>query len=208
MPTVNDVYRARVYCTLQNQTAINVLHWRVSGIGGAGLSDQDMADKLSADLAPFYKALISSGATYWGLSLQRISPGPIPIEVHTINAQGIGTGDLTRMPKQVCGYFNRKTTFAGRSEIARTYVPFPGEDDNGDATAAPTAGYMTRLGALAGHLIGTIVLGTGGDTVSIIPVIWHRTTSSSTVIVTAQAKQRWATQRRRGDFGRPNNPPF
>lgn len=208
MAAIGDIYALQIVNTQGNQTAYNIQHWQVIEVpGGAGRTDAQIALFFESLYAPLYKAVMTLNANFWGLRLQKIWPLPVLIPVLSIVSAGAGTAGTAALPKQLCGFYNRKGLLAGRTRISRQYVPFPDEDDNLNATCTPSVGYMTRLGAIAGVAITVQLVVAGADNVKLAPVIYHRTTHGVDALTTATAKQKWATQRRRGDFGRPNNPP-
>ena len=49
-----------------------------------------------------------------------------------------------------------------------------------------------------------LTAGSGGNTATLIPVIFHRGNGTTTDITLCKPRPLWATQRRRGDFGRIN----
>lgn len=200
---VNDIWRLRAFCGLQNQTAINVLHFRVVASTGGGVTDQFAVTTLSLLLEDEYKALLCSAATFKGLNLQRVSPTPATAPVSEVGNSGPGlvTGDP--LPKQVCGVITFKTAFAGRKFRGRIYSPFPSETDN-DADSTPINTYVTRLATLGTQFISEIQLNDGTNTSNIRFGVFHRATTTIDNIVTRFANDRWGTQRRRGDYGRTN----
>ena len=91
----------------------------------------------------------------------------------------------------------------------RTYIPFPSQTDN-TGTGVPSAGYITRCGTLANAYINTIdITGVGLGSVRLLPVLWSPGTPTITrQVVALRVAPAWATQRRRGSFGRTNRPPI
>jgi hypothetical protein len=129
-----------------------------------------------------------------------------PVGNTTGNGFGDNAGDA--LPRQTSGIISLVTALGGRKNRGRVYVPFPSETDNAIA-GHPTAGYVTALGDLAAILTGPYIgVGAGGNTNDLQPVILHRVDGSVTPITGHFERSFWATQRRRGDFGRPNTGPF
>ena len=205
---LQDIYKVRVVCTLQEQTAYNVSHWRITAVAGAGLTDQVIADKFALHFQATLIALMTNAARYWGVGAQKVQPAPVGNEFFNGNRNVAGTAGAGIEAKQVAGYFNLKTAFAGRSQIGKKYIPFVDSNDTDINTGAPTAGFMVRLGAHAAQYSNAVTFPSGADSLTFTPVVYHRTGGTADSIVTATAKQKWATQRRRGDFGRKNPPPF
>lgn len=204
--TLNSIWRARVVCYLPNQVSVNVLHYICTTAAGAGGTDTTFAAGLDALLSPLVKALIDEAAFWRGVSVQQISPPPptLPAVVTVNDGPGTALGDL--LPAQVSGIITKQTPLAGVKFRGRMYVPFPSETDNN--SNAPTASYGTRLTSLALALSDAIVAGVGGDTSDMTPCLYHRSDGSITLITQARANTLWATQRRRGNYGKLNAVPF
>lgn len=205
---VNDIYRVRVICTKDDQIGVNVLHYRVVSNALPEPTKQEVANFLDAAFAPVYKPLLTSSAFYRGLGVQKIFPLPVEVESFSVANLGAGTVAGDELPKQVSGLLSYRTSFAGAGFRGRSYIPFAGESDNA-APGQPTGGYITRMVAL-GSVINSalLIIGGGGGSVTLQLVVFRRGDNTSTLVVAGLVRPFWATQRRRGDFGRPNTPPF
>jgi hypothetical protein len=207
MALVGDIYEARIVSTIGGQTAINIRHYRVSTIVGTGASDSGIATAVNARFATDMKAAMTSNATYRGVGVRRIKPLPVTIETFTIASLGAGTAAGDVLPTQTCGMISLRTLLAGKSRRGRFYVPFPSEGLN-DTDGTPTAAYITTLGLLAGDILATLTAGGGGNTNDLVPVVYSRELDLTTDLASTISRDKWATQRSRGDFGRVNPPPF
>jgi hypothetical protein len=117
----------------------------------------------------------------------------------------VGTAGAQPLPRQTCGMFTKQTGFPGRTGRGRFYAAFPSASDQSLVNDLPTAGYMTRLGALAANTFAIQNLTNGASTCDAIPVLFSRVApSTSYTLVGATARTKWATHRSRGDYGRPN----
>jgi hypothetical protein len=212
MPTtlaVGDVVLMTVACYRPSQVALNDFHWQVAAIGGASLTDAAVALKLDATLAPLYKPLMNGDSTYYGVRLQRISPLPKPVAVVGEANTGVGTAVGAGLPGQVSGLMTLRTNSAGRAFRGRLYIPFPAASYFSSPLDTPTALWDTNVDAIAAILKNPYLAMIGADTVTLVPVIWHKATRTSTPIIDAESTSKFATQRRRGNYGRPNVvPPF
>lgn len=205
---INDVYRMRVITQQQEQIGVNVLHYRVVSSAPPEPSQLEIATFMDAALAPVYKPLLTAASTYRGVGVQRILPLPVQVESSTTANLGIGTVAGDELPKQITGLLSHRTSLAGAGFRGRTYVPFPGETDSA-ADGLPGGGYVLRMVDLRQVLIAAhLVIGAGGGSVTLQLVVFRRATGVSTIVVASIVRTFWATQRRRGDFGRPNIPPF
>lgn len=202
-----DILEARFVCFVPNQVGINVRHYGVSGVIGAP-TGVDVADYLDGVFESFYKSCISSQATYRGCGVKRLLAVPSAEDIGIANA-GIGTGAGDLLPKQTCGLITLRTGLPGRGFRGRVYVPFPAEDDN-DTDSTPTAAYITLLTAFGTQLktVLPMVISVGVTEATLTPLVYHRLLGLGTAITQGTPRDRWASQRRRGDFGAMNLPPF
>lgn len=209
MPTPlsdGDILEARFVCATQNQVGINVRHYVVTNSTGLGASIEQAVAKLDLAFNADYQAVLSAEARYRGVGLRRLLPVATAEFVSTALAgDGMVAGDL--MPKQVSGVITLKSSLPGRNFRGRVYVPFPSETDN-DLDSTPTATYMANLQALATRFTLAVVAGVGADLCDLTPVIRSRKLGLNALIVSARENDRWGTQRRRGDYGAMNFPPF
>lgn len=206
MANINDLYKGRIVAAQTNQIGVMVRHYLVSAKAGTGATDQQIANALDAAVAAPLKALMASTVTYRGAAVQRIIPAPPLVEVFSVTGNGPGTATGDPLPSQVSGIISWRTANAGPFYRGRNYIPFPAEGDN-DVDGKPTAGYSTRCGTLLNALV-SFVAGSGGNTNTMLAVIYHRVSASYSLITAGFTQFRWATQRRRGIFGQANTVPF
>lgn len=208
MAAVNDIYAVRVFCSLGDQVSVNVLTYRVENLVLLGPTDTEIATTFDQAWGPLYKAVMSSQATYRGLQVQKIRPLPIHVATQSTAAAGVGLNAGDALPRQTSGILTKRTQFAGRAKRGRVYVPFAYEGAN-DATGNPIAAYVTGLTNLANELrIIKPIVGAGGNNCEMRPVLFHRVPGTTDNISNIVSQAKWATQRRRGSYGRPNVPPF
>lgn len=202
----NQVWQTRAYTVKNNQTAVNVRHWKVFTVTGSSVTDVDFAAAFEAQIAPHYKALMAQAATWAGLDVQKIDPLPlsVPLFGNTIGGSGSITGDA--MPAQVCGLLSLRTNFGGKKFRGRIYLPFPGEDSSGTG-GIPLPAYLAAAAVLKDDYITNLTIVGAAGSATLVPQIWHRLTRTSTDVVGGVVKGGWATQRRRGVFGKANAPP-
>lgn len=205
---VGTLLRLKWYATVGDQCSINTTYYSCTVATGAPTQDSDVASGYAAVLPGFVKNLMSNQATYNGLTVQVVQPAPMPIPAANTGGSGVGALVSNVMPRQVAGLISCYAAFSGRRFRGRVYIPFPAvnQDDTG---GLPLAGYVVLLNALKALIYGPIVIPNAGatGTVTLLPVIFHRATVTSTPVVTAVSRSKWATQRRRGSFGRPNVSP-
>lgn len=204
---VGQKLSAKIYTLDGNQVAINTLHYDVTAVGGTPATDQDFSDQLDAALAASFKALLNNGAAYRGLLCQIIAPLPVIVAVQTTSSAGIGTAGVTALPKQCSGIISYYTALAGRANRGRVFIPFPASsDDTGDGV--PIAGYVTRLNTLNAAIRSFSAIATGGRTATVVFGIYHRSSRTITPVISSVNQPKWATQRKRGSYGRANSTPI
>lgn len=206
-PAVNEIWEVRVVCYSASQIGVNTVHYRITQATNP-IGDNIAAAQISLALAPLYKAYLPQTANYLGVSVQRAYPLPRTRAYATKADQGPGTQLLDMMPKQVSGLIKCWADAGGPAYRGRIYLPFPCEADN-DANGQPTNSWNTLATPIKNYLYSVITVTSGGNTNDWTPVIYHRAgPSNSPTIVQAQVVLKWATQKRRGDFGRINALPF
>lgn len=200
---LNDLLEFKVYCSLGAQLAINVLHYRVTAITGASTTTASAAARLEFLIQAEYKALLVALATFRGVGVKRLFPSTPTIEEFSSIASGLGDVGGDPLPKQSAGIITKQTGLAGRANRGRMYIPFPGEDSN-DGDGDPTAAYVGDLGALAAILEVPQTVGTAPNDATIQPILYHRLDGSFTFLTNFLPRNKWGTQRRRGDYGKTN----
>jgi len=196
-----------MYSTDLTQVALNIRHYRITGLTG-NVSDTDMAQIMDSNFSPIYGAVIPAAASWYGVQVQIITTLPARLPVVEAGNQITGTfgGDLS--PAQVSSLISLRTIITGRAGRGRVYVGFVPTTAIASNTN-PTNTYLAALGGVANALMATInVVGALGNCAA-VPVLFHRATRTSLDLDSYIIRNRFATQRRRGRFGRINPfPPF
>lgn len=213
-----DVAKVRTVCYTASQISVNVSFWRVVATGGALIPNSYVGFNLLFNLAmaPVYKPWMSSQARYRGTGCQLMQPAslfPATSEVTSVVSDGAGTGTAVMEATQVSGLIAWKTGLPGRHFQGRIFPGFADEvfqDTNGDLLA----GGVAVLDGIRLAYTTPIVLTSGVDTEtwalcvrSVVPGPGLPLVTYNTV-TTGIARNKWATQRRRGQFGRTNALPF
>lgn len=220
MPTTllpgNNI-KVRTWCTSGDQAAVNTIYYQVLTATGQPVTDKNVADRFSEGTAPFYKALLAATATYNGCTVQEVAK-PTPQAAIANTLAGPGISGAVGCPRQICGIIRFGTPFAGKQYTGRNYIPFPASSElQGDGLML--AAYQTLLSQLTQQLSITTSFGnlatapTG--TITVAQVLFHSVPKGGTPpppppsqITTWSVSNRWATQRRRGQFGRTNISPI
>lgn len=212
--TLNEIVRVRMYCNDLEQVSINTWYLQCATVGGLGVTYTDVANNLEGGLSPAMIAILNNNAVFKGIGVQSVNAPIILAEAFANAHAGVGASGPNALPRQTCGLIRLKDGRAGRSGRGRLYMPFPSTLDNAGG-GAPTAGYVTRLGTVAALVANPFVVTVGPNSATMVPVLYHRlrvgppiVPASSTPITTHLESTLWATQRRRGSYGRPNTSPI
>jgi hypothetical protein len=211
---VNDILRVSVICgggTLAtSQLAVNLYSYNIQATSfTSGPTDAQVAAALDNLAAPLYKLLIGNLTTYRGILLSYWNVTPLPVTQESNLNTGAGTGGATLLATQVRGIIKRLTNFAGRKYRGRLFLPFPTSTFS-NTNGTPSGAYLTATANLVTALepaAGITVAG-GGGTVTLLPIIWHRVSRTYDYITGHETEAYFATQRKSGNFGRPNLIPF
>ncbi len=206
----NDVLVSEVVCNLaaQQQSSTTRRAWKVASITGAGIVQfLDVATALDTLWGPDFIALLTNAATYNGTRVRRLDPVNVD-QWETMNAgAGAGTAGATALPSQTCGLLKVSGNTIGKHGQGRIYLPFPASADDTGA-GLPTAGYLTRADTLGLDVVSPLSVVVGGTTALLLPGLWNTLARAFTSINKFLSEGAWATQMRRGAFGRFNRPPF
>jgi len=206
---VNDIVSCSVASFSAGQLGLNTYHWQVISTTGAGITDAQLATSLDLNFAVPMKPLLGNNASYYGVRVSKIWPAVPTMPVVSSAYTGIGSGATSCLPAQVSGIITWQTNLAGRAYRGRTYVPFPFLGANDTVLDIPTAAYKTLLTALGNAFTTYTSFTSGGNSVGLAPCIYHRRTHSVTDVAGFRSNLKWATQKRRGNYGQLNvYPPF
>lgn len=200
---IGQIWQVKAYHHLTDQLGLNVFHYRVSAVAGTGSDADKLLVAVSQAIHVRIKDLMVVTAEFDGIRLQKVRPAPPAADCFSTDDAGPGTVNGDAMPRQVSGLVSKRTAIAGRHGRGRYYVPFPSENDN-DSSPIPTPGYVVRLALLATALATPLTIGAGGNTATLVPIVYDRATGIGVPVVSMTTASRWATQRRRGSFGAVN----
>lgn len=202
VPTAGDSIDVSVFCRLDDQVSVNVLQYVITGIGGA-VSGQQAADAFDARLNDTWRLWLCDDASYEGVKVLRTNGVNIPPPVFSsANAGGGAAGGA--LPRQLCGLGRKFTDFAGPKGRGRLYAPFPGDANR--AGMVLSAGGLTALGSIMADAYGVDGLITVGA-LSLEARIGIRAGSVGRRVTAVDISAEFASQLRRGAFGRKNSLP-
>lgn len=208
-----DIYEAKMFSRHTDQVAVTRRYYRSENQAGTGATQAQVTTAIANQLATVFSTMLNTAAEYRGMTVQRIVPQPRTVESTSLFGAGFGLEVGDCLPRQVRGILSLRTAFAGRQYRGRLYIPFPGEGSN-DADATPTAAYLVKLNAFGAAVIATLAgVGGGGNTEDLKPVLCGFAAGNPVPIRVNElanylARDRWATQRRSGSYGRPNISPL
>lgn len=202
-----NVLAVRVWTTDGDQAAVNTIHYQVTAVAGSSITDSDAAAAFDERIEAPYKAVLTTSSTYNGVQVSILTTPPAATVNHVVQA-GPGTVEGDTLPRQTCGLISYYTNLGGRKYRGRNYIAFPPELYNETGTGTPTSAYKSLLLTLAEALCFELTVTVGSDQVTLTPVIYHEADKLTTDITSRVPRQKWATQRRRGSYGRPNASPI
>jgi len=201
--SVAQTLEVKAFTSMPPQVAINVFHFRTGALTPP-MTSQDVLHGIDTLLSALYAAVLPLAAYFSGWSIKDVTPGgSIGPQDFLKSTIGYGTVTGDNLPTQVALVVTKQTASAGRGYRGRLYVPFPTEVCN-DSSGNPTSGYQGQVNTLATAMFTPFSIIPGANRVDLVPVIRHRITGASTNIIAWRTNRLWGTQRRRGDYGRPN----
>ncbi len=201
------VCKVQAWAVDAGQAAVNTWYYRVVSVGAPAATDADLAQSFETNIASSYKAIISARATFRGVLAQIILPQPPSIPQVSNALAGVGTDGPDALPKQVSALTSWKTALAGQAYRGRTYWPFASTNANTSNDGLPTSAYLTKVTTLSNFVLNYTAVSVGGRTATVKMVLYHRALLGSTDIIAGTIRTEWATQRKRGGFGRLNTSP-
>jgi len=204
---VNDIVKAQLWSHDEEQAAVNTFYYKVTAVGGLIATLEDFAANFSSFVSTEYVALLNQQAIFDGVLAQVVFP--LPLMVHVVNTSdaGPGTGGINGAARQVAGLVQWGTPLAGPGGRGRTYLPFTSTIDS-ETFGKPTGAYITSASQFATKVSTFTSVSTGGRTATVAFGIKKRNAGVITLVTTGGISSKWATQKKRGSFGRPNSSPF
>jgi len=206
---IGGIVRAVTYCTKPGQVSTNTHKWQlVSLSSGSSFSSNQFTINYDLNMSGVYKAVLSNEAKYYGTQVYLMNPIGLPPRPDSINGNtDFGTAGAGLLPTQSSGLITLRSSTLGKIGAGRTYIPFPTPVDN-ETNGSPTVDYVSRLLDIGDFLKTNFLVVDGGVTATFRPCLYRGGTDTPRFIEERVARDAWATQRRRGDFGRLNANPF
>jgi hypothetical protein len=213
VPIVGDYIQMRTCQYTPRQVALNITTWRVGTVAGGGLDLNQIAGAMDGLFAPVYKPMMPPTASWRGVGIRNLTP-LMTVEFPSTGFDGVGTAGGGLSGTQVSWLISLRTPLAGRRNRGRIYPGFPSAlffAGDGSMTG-PAAILIANLASVYGP---NILLTVGARATSLDLQVRHPDTAIpipftpiGTGVISVNPVTRWATQRRRGEEGRENIPPF
>lgn len=203
----NMLVKLQIWSHDSEQAAVNTFHYKVTSVGGTPGTLEDLAADWSATVVPSYKVLLNQQVFVDGVIGQIVFPLPLHIAVKDISQNGNAGGAANGAARQAAGLIAWRTPLAGAGGRGRTYIPFTGDGDS-TGIGIPNAAYITNAGIFAVAVSTYTTFTVAGRSANVVFGVKARNSSTFTIIDAGNVVSKWATQKRRGSYGRPNNSPF
>lgn len=203
---VGDVIKAQLWTRDSEQASVNTFHYKVSAVTGIVPSLEDFLAEWLTALAPSYKALLCASAHLDGGLAQVVFPLPLMVSVKSQVGAGIGGVGEPAMSRQTAGLISWSTPLAGPGGRGRTYIPFPSTLDSA-GIGIPDPAYIAKLTTFGTDASTFQTVGTAPNTATVQIGIRQSKTGNFIVFSGVTYNAKWATQKRRGSYGRPNASP-
>jgi len=206
-----DIVEFRLLTFQRNQVGITTQHLKYLRADAEDPRIDDIVHGFGDFIAPQFKLMLNVQCQYVGCDGRIITTVPKSVLFFDAIHQGAGTGGAHMAPQQVSGLVSFYSLTPGATGRGRNYIPFPAMEDIDElAPEIPTAIYRGKLQGW-GDLFAAevnIAYDGGAHTAIFDPVIWSRKSNTFRYITAGFGRGIWATQRRRGDYGRPNPIPL
>jgi len=204
-----DVVRSVFVVTYGGQTATMSRDWQLSSVVGAPtIKSTAILEALVTDIPEVMKLMMCNDAHYYGTMLYKRTPvGPAPRPDHTTIGSGPGTAGINALPTQACGLISLYTATLGKTGQGRIYLPFPSTASS-DVTGTPTGTYINNLVLMGDSLIRQYTAVDGVTTTTFRGCLYIPGGTPPRYFNAYTIHDAWATQRKRGAFGKVNKPPF
>lgn len=210
-----DVVRTEIWTYCMGQVGMCGLSFKVQGATGTLPTFGAMAKQLADGLVTVsIRKLWSTDVNFMGVKVRDIgNPVKKLSGIATLNVPGITLGAV--MPGQVSGIISWKTLFTGQKYRGRSYMPFPPDSCFDLNIPGPTAGYLNDMDGVANYWMNVQIIGTAPNSADVISILYHPAYTDDLgvfhpatydPIKSWASPQRFATQRRRGEYGALNPP--
>jgi len=199
--------RAFCFHPVTSQVGINVFHMQLrASVGSVPITSLSAANSLSLFLSSYYADLLDSSARFAGVSVQDF-PARHYMPSWSTSGNSFGTVVGNDVPTQLSGLIGWRTNRAGPKGRGRSYIPFVSATSV-TASGGVAAGYKAALDAMGTALSGEFTVASGGTNyLWSLEIVDNKGLGDRYLVESGVGRDSFATQRRRGDFGRMNSLP-
>jgi hypothetical protein len=213
MKVVNDIYRVDLISFYPPQAGVNTFFIRSIAQTGQAANRVQIAQAFDVAWRTRQAGIMGTSAYFYGVRVVKVRPvgQEIAYVFHQVNTPG--TAGVGMMPPGTSGLVSLRAELPKRHTYCRKYIPFPSVVHNTSA-GVPAAVYTDYLRAEhATSFINTqLVVDAAVNEEFEYGHLWVE--GPGPVYTDHWGRffgfvlpQKWATQRRRSDFGRPNPQP-
>lgn len=210
---MGDIYRMDLVCQFGAQAGVNSLFFRSIAAVGQPISVVAIAEEMSLFWSAKYKLVVGNSARYYGARVIKVRPVGGEFFQASINGQGSGTAGTGMMSPATSGLISLFAQIPGKGGRCRKYIPFPSVVHNTEQ-GIPTAAYQALVFDNFGvSYINTKPITEGVNSeefeyghlhIPVPPEVGPPAPERWGKFYGYIVRPKWATQRRRSDFGRPN----
>lgn len=209
VPATQDL-QLTLYSQYEDQTFENVLHYHSLNSGPQTVDLEQILPSWDTVIRAKYLALLPTETIMWGYKLQvwPANNNYRPSYLSRVGQAGWeGTGGDEGIPSQCGIIISLRGQQGGRRNRGRIYLPSGPLPGYQGATRDMGVNYMANVGTLTAAITQlTFMVAAGTQKWNL--AIAHRSSGTMTDAVLITAAASLATQRRRGQYGRPNRPPY
>jgi len=203
-----DVVQCRfVHKGPTGEEAFVIMNYVIGTITGGTITDQDFANQASMFYSTLIVTIMPNSCDYDGVEVSLPTRSPIPATVTSTLGHGAGASGTQVANTQAAALISLYSSLSGQRNRGRSYLPFLTATFI-DVTGFPTSGFLTLLQIIAAAFAAFQGFTVGGASATFNQVIYHRLTKLWTYVFNWVAQQKFATQRRRGNYGRNRTPPI
>lgn len=210
----NSIVRFSAYFAIDDQ--IGIVDRNLSALNvipGTAWSTAALFSQMAADaLHTFFKIAVSTDATLLGYKIYQKQTGAPPLIDRDVTIAGVCNGGVGHLPTQNAALIRFSSSIGGSRGHGRMYLPFP-YTAAVDAAGLLAVAYKTHVRDVgSAFTAGWIVpnAGVGGGSLTVYPCTTFTvgTPALAFRMSGSSPADGFATQKRRGFFGKPNSPFF
>lgn len=204
-PGIDDTLRITVFCVAGEQVSNNVFYKRVTATTGESLELNELASLAANAYSFLWTPMMSVYSAFYGVKVELVVPIAIP-QWGFFALNVVGDANQPLLPRQSAGIVTWRTSLVGKRYRGRTYFPFP-STLHCESDGTPTPGYKVLLEDVIDVFAQNEVLTGAGGSVTWRTSVYSRINQGSYPVQSGTARDKFATQRRRGSYGKANSLP-